>query len=150
MEPLTVQLTEEQMRRKQDQQRARAPPPGQSRMLSRAARDHRRQGGKQLQQMTSQAANNNNNNKPSGLTAQQPPQQQQQEGRKGEEVVHPQPVNNLSPSSKTQTETNVPPSKETVKQSTADTKASRIVENVGAETDDWQTLIEELNPGKFK
>lgn len=137
MEPLTVQLTDEQMKRKQDQQRARAPPPGQSRILSRAARDHRRQGGKQIQQMTSKAPETTANNKEN-----QPPVP----------VVAPtvQPTATASPNNKTDQ-----PTKESVRKSVeqisninktnADVKASKVFENA-TETDDWQMLIEELTP----
>lgn len=47
MEPLTVQLTVEQLKKKSEQQKAKAPPPGTSRILSRATREHRKQQNKQ-------------------------------------------------------------------------------------------------------
>lgn len=43
MEPLTIQLSEEQLKKKQAQQRAKAPPPGTSRILSRATREQKKQ-----------------------------------------------------------------------------------------------------------
>ena len=42
MEPLTIQMTDEQVKRKQEQQKAKAPPPGTSRILSRATREHKK------------------------------------------------------------------------------------------------------------
>ncbi|CAF0816845.1 unnamed protein product, partial [Brachionus calyciflorus] len=43
MEPLTVQLTDEQLKRKLEQQKAKAPPPGTSRILSKATREQKKQ-----------------------------------------------------------------------------------------------------------
>ena len=42
MEPLTVQMTDEQIKRKQEQQKAKAPPPGASRILTRANREQKK------------------------------------------------------------------------------------------------------------
>jgi hypothetical protein len=41
MEPLTVNLTDEQLKKKQEQQRAKAPPPGTSRILSKANKEQK-------------------------------------------------------------------------------------------------------------
>ena len=55
MEPLTVQMTDEQIKRKQEQQKAKAPPPGASRILTRANREQKKQETKHASPVRNQA-----------------------------------------------------------------------------------------------
>jgi hypothetical protein len=170
MEPLTVQMTEEQLRLKQDQQRARAPPPGQSRILSRATREQRKHGGgKQLAQVMTtptkptppppvsespQVPNVENhagtgvvlpikNQTQEAVTPSLPQQQQQQQPAAKDLLV----VKSVGQSAEQQQHQQLQQQTNKVNNQT-DAKISKVFENT--ETEDWQTIIEELNPGRVK
>lgn len=77
MEPLTVQLSEEQLKKKQAQQRAKAPPPGTSRILSRATRDQKKQHMAMIKETSEQKKLNET------LKAEEPKQQDHKETEDG-------------------------------------------------------------------
>jgi hypothetical protein len=153
MEPLTAQLTDEQIRRKQVQQRARAPPPGQSRILSRATREQKKQG-KQVVQIINNNIPTINPSTPNPPPPQPLTQAMPQPIFKQTPPPQPQPqtpstattttTQKESPTNKSiQPNNNINNNNNNNNETTI--KASKIVEN--ADADDWQTLIEELNPG---
>jgi hypothetical protein len=132
MEPLTVQMTDEQLKKKHEQQKARAPPPGQSRILSRASRDQRK-------------------NKQVVPIVNKQPIPPLEKPNRSNETVKKEPA---APVKLTQADVEAKKSFVEVKSATeqqqqqqnkANTRASKIVENTDAE--EWQNLIEELNPG---
>lgn len=77
MEPLTVQLSEEQLKKKQAQQRAKAPPPGTSRILSRATKDQKKQHMAMIKETSEQKKLNET------LKAEEPKNQDQKETEDG-------------------------------------------------------------------
>lgn len=144
MEPLTALMTDEQLKKKQEQQKARAPPPGTSRMLSRANREQRKQT-KQVVPIISKQ------NFPPPLMDKQPAQQQQQpnEANKTEQakptlghVINIERENNAKTSA---TVLSIKTAADNQIKINHETKVSKIIENNDAE--EWQTLIDELNPG---
>ena len=128
MEPLTIQMTDEQVKRKQEQQRAKAPPPGTSRILSRANRENKK-----------------NQNKPQAVLHQ--PKLPQDNSTPPKPILTQ--VNNVEstinksnlPSNQSQTTYN-----EVKTESKSNAKVTAI-ENHQSDIDEWQSLVEELNPG---
>jgi hypothetical protein len=128
MEPLTIQMTDEQVKRKQEQQRAKAPPPGTSRILSRANRENKK-----------------NQNKPQAVLHQ--PKLPQDNSTPPKPILTQ--VNNVEstinksnlPSNQSQTTSN-----EVKTESKSNAKVTAI-ENHQSDIDEWQSLVEELNPG---
>jgi hypothetical protein len=132
MEPLTIQMTDEQVKRKQEQQRAKAPPPGTSRILSRANRDNKK-----------------NQNKPQAVLHQ--PKLPQDNSTPPKPILTQ--VNNVEqtinksnlPSNQNQSQTT---SNEVKTESKSNAKVTAI-ENHQSDIDEWQNLVEELNPGIY-
>jgi hypothetical protein len=130
MEPLTVQMTEEQIRKKHEQQKAKAPPPGTSRILSRATKEQKKQNKQQQQQQQQTTTNiNNQANQPKQT---EPPQQTQK-----------QQANEQTPKNQTA----IINENQNVKQSEQQTKQQNLSPNPQSnENEEWQNLIDELNP----
>jgi hypothetical protein len=133
MEPLTVEMTDEQVKRKQEQQKAKAPPPGTSRILSRANREQKKQHAN-----NTKGANNlpipklSNQNAPNGA------QQQQQR----QSVHEEQKLTKISTAKTT----------DTLKETTefkSSPKHNEVHSAAQNEFEEWQNLAEELNPGNF-
>ena len=130
MEPLTIQMTDEQVKRKQEQQRAKAPPPGTSRILSRANRENKK-----------------NQNKPQPVLHQ--PKLPQDNSTPPKPILTQ--VNNVEstinksnlPSNQSQTTSN-----EVKTESKSNAKVT-VIENHQSDIDEWQSLVEELNPGIY-
>ncbi len=127
MEPLTIQMTDEQIRKKHEQQKAKAPPPGTSRILSRATKEQKKQNKQQQQQQGS----SNTNNQPSQPKQIEPPQ-----------LVQKQQLNEQI----TKTQTTIIENQNN-KQNEQQSKQQNLSPNPqGNENEEWQNLIEELNP----
>jgi hypothetical protein len=127
MEPLTIQMTEEQLRKKHEQQKAKAPPPGTSRILSRATKEQKKQN-KQQQQQTPANANNNQQTQPKQT---EPPQQTQKQ----------QPIEQVPKNQSPLNENQI------IKEKEHQSKQQNLSPNPqGNENEEWQNLIEELNP----
>ena len=133
MEPLTIQMTDEQVKRKQEQQRAKAPPPGQSRILSRATRDQKKA-----------------QNKPQAVLHQPKIQPQPEQTT----LAPPKPINsnfngpqqagNVVAAAINNTESSAVKNAPQSPVSEAKTN-SKITDNQ-ADIEEWQNLAEELNP----
>ena len=127
MEPLTIQMTDEQVKRKQEQQKAKAPPPGTSRILSRANREH-----KKIQ------------SKPQPILHQ--PKLPQQDNS-----IPPKPiltqVNNMIEQSTNKNSPHI--AIEAKVDSKSIIKNTNTVNENQIDIEEWQSLAEELNPGKL-
>ena len=129
MEPLTIQMTDEQVKRKQEQQRAKAPPPGTSRILSRANRENKK-----------------NQNKPQAVLHQ--PKLPQDNSTPPKPILTQ--VNNVE---QTINKSNLPYQSQTtsneVKTESKSNAKVTAIENHQSDIDEWQNLVEELNPGIY-
>jgi hypothetical protein len=131
MEPLTVEMTDEQAKRKQEQQKAKAPPPGTSRILSRANREQKKQHAN-----NTKGANNLPIPKRSNQNVTQEAAQQHQ-------IVQEE----LKSTKISTTKTN-----DTLKETTefkSSPKHNEVNSTPQNEFEEWQNLAEELNPGNF-
>ena len=133
MEPLTVQMTDEQVKRKQEQQRAKAPPPGTSRILSRATRDQKKA-----------------QNKPQAVLHQPKPQTSQQPEQNS---MPPKPINSNLPQQPSANANQEQPSAKNIPQHVGETKTeskptakATTTADIQTDIDEWQNLAEELNP----
>lgn len=127
MEPLTIQMTDEQVKRKQEQQKAKAPPPGTSRILSRATREHKK-----------------TQNKPQEVLNQQ---KLPLEGN----TTHPKSISTQPNNVVEQLTSKLPTSlvNEVKTESKSNIKNSNPTIEIQWDIDEWQNLAEELNPGNL-
>ena len=127
MEPLTIQMTDEQVKRKQEQQKAKAPPPGTSRILSRATREHKK-----------------TQNKPQEVLNQQ---KLPLEGN----TTHPKSISTQPNNVVEQLTSKLPTSlvNEVKTESKSNIKNSNPTIELHWDIDEWQNLAEELNPGNL-
>ena len=121
MEPLTIQMTDEQVKRKQEQQKAKAPPPGTSRILSRATRDQKKA-----------------QNKPQAVL--------HQPKVPSEASSPPKPILTQANTNLDQLPNKNPPQFNTNEAKIEPKTNAKIVENQ-SDIEEWQNLAEELNPG---
>ena len=127
MEPLTIQMTDEQVKRKQEQQKAKAPPPGTSRILSRATREHKKTQNKPQVVL-------NQPKLPLECNTTQPKSILAQPNNVVEQLTSKLPTS-LVNEVKTESKSNIKNSNPTIE--------------IQWDIDEWQNLAEELNPGNL-
>lgn len=122
MEPLTVQMSEEQKKRKLDQQKAKAPPPGASRILTRATREQNKKN--QAKQATAPT-------NPTAATPSNPPTLPNQS----------QKLNDIKI-----TKTESPRTSRTPAAAVVEVTKSHKETTQTNDLEEWQNLAEDLNP----
>lgn len=128
-------MTEEQMKRKIEQQRAKAPPPGTSRILSRATREQKKQ------------------HKPVIPTSAKPIVQEPKKevNKKPETTPTPRQTNVNNEQIGVKSVNTAVEKQNNMTKLNAETKTVvKVAENNHVDADEWQNLLEELDPGESR